>query len=104
MSKKIRSKESFLVCSVCSKAKSTAAYTLKWQLQKAVCNYCREFSPFSAQVVTQNNKKTDRAVSCLRCDKTFKGRANVRICTGCKSTEAYKDDQLFQYFTTGAIA
>jgi len=105
MFKEIQSKSAaaFLVCSCCSRPKKLTSYILKWQQNKRVCNYCREFRPFNNIVIT-NVAAKDKLVNCLRCDKNFKGRNNIRICKGCKDTEAYKDDCLFSYFETGVTA
>lgn len=103
MSKEIQNRNTYLVCSCCSRPKNLYAFTLPWQKKKNICNYCREFRPFN-NVVVNRVKQVDKLVSCLRCDRTFKGRNNVRICNSCKDTEAYKDDCLYEFFTVGATA
>jgi len=103
MFKEIRNKPAFLVCSCCSRPKKLTSYILKWQQDKRVCNYCREFRPFNENITIELKNK-DKLVTCLRCDRNFKGRNNIRICNGCKDTEAYKDDCLFSYFEAGVTA
>jgi len=39
---------------------------------------------------TFNNALKDKRVNCLKCDKEFNGRKNLRICSRCKETDIYK--------------
>lgn len=36
-----------------------------------------------------------KKVTCLRCDKTFMGRINIRVCDVCKGLKSYKYGSIF---------
>ena len=91
-------------CDGCGKSKTKENFTLAWQKKNATCNYCRDFRYFDYRFNVHEVEVRDKEVKCLRCDNTFLGRNNVRICNPCKGIDNYKHDSYFTYNLTKAVS
>jgi hypothetical protein len=79
-------------CSHCGRFKSKDQFTGN----QKVCNTCRNDKSFTGwghrgAVFTKYKRYPDKKVNCLRCDRKFIGRINVRVCGNCKSLDIYND-------------
>jgi hypothetical protein len=77
-----------MICSYCDKDKLDSSFSLTWQKNNKVCNYCAMFRSISIYGNPDKNKMKKRC--CLKCDKDFITNKGNRICADCKDNEEYK--------------
>ena len=83
-----------IVCSVCARPRDISKYATGKQKHIKSCNDCyKKGAHYHRGLCTEVSKPRYqyKQVKCLRCNKSFLGGVNIRICEGCKKTNEYQD-------------